>query len=138
MILAVDTTNQLADKVVLCSLAAGVLSFGIGVALLCWEWIAERPVRAAAKRASEDLQRPATDVATDSPLKAQGGPGEAINAITNLAKALKDLDRSTRLLVVSMFFFAVAGAAAFGDAVGNDEEDSSTPNGLRAPVTQIG
>ena len=118
-------TNDLAAAVVVLSLVAGVLGFLAGSAMLIYEWIIERPVRQMANRASRDLGTPVNQIAADSPIKAHGGLGEPINAIANLAKALKDLDRSTKLLVLSLAFFAVAAVAAVGDAVGTDDGDSS-------------
>ena len=107
-----------AEDVVTLGLIAGIVSFLAGAVLLVYEWWIERPVRSAAKQTSEELNTPETDLPAESPIKAQGGAGEAVNAIANLAKSLKDLDRSTRLLVVSLAFFAIAAAAAIGDAIG--------------------
>jgi hypothetical protein len=109
--------NNLTELVVILSLIAGSVLLIAGILLLISEWLAEREVRKVAKQAGEDLRKEPDKVAADSPIKAHGGLDSGINAVANLAKTLKDLERSARLLVVSLAFFAIAGAAAIGGAV---------------------
>jgi hypothetical protein len=103
--------------VIVVSLVLAGIAFAAGGYMLIFEWIAQQQLNRAARSASHDITTPPADLPDSSPIKAQGGIDSAVNAIANLAKALKDLDRSTRLLVISLAFLAVAAAAAIGGAV---------------------
>lgn len=115
----VATAAASADRtgpVVILSLILAGIAFVAGGYMLIVEWRAQQQLNKAAKSASRDITTPQADLQDSSPIKAQGGIDTAVNAIANLAKALKDLDRSTRLLVISLAFVAIAAAAAIGGA----------------------
>ena len=107
MLLAV-TQGELAERVVTVSLAMGIAAFLTGVVLMVIDWLSERELRKATRQAGQQL-----GVAS---AQGQGlaipGVGEAVNALANLAKALKELDRSTRLLLAAMVFLAIAAVGA--------------------------
>src|SRR5215467_3503747 len=100
------------EPIIVLSLVLAGIAFAAGGYMLIVEWIAQQQLNKAAKSASRDITKPPSKLPDDSPIKAQGGIDSAVNAIANLAKALKDLDRSTRLLVISLAFLAIAAAAA--------------------------
>lgn len=104
------------EPVVILSLVLAGIAFVAGGYMLIVEWRAQQQLSKAAKSASQDITTPSASLPDSSPIKAQGGIDTAVNAIANLAKALKDLDRSTRLLVISLAFVAIAAAAAIGGA----------------------
>jgi hypothetical protein len=85
MLLAV-TQGELAERVVTVSLAMGIAAFLTGVVLMVIDWLSERELRKATRQAGQQL-----GVAS---AQGQGlaipGVGEAVNALANLAKALKE------------------------------------------------
>jgi len=55
---------------------------------------------------------------SDEALAEQGAIGDAMESVAKLATSLKDLDVGTRILVVGLALYAVAGIAAGLDAIG--------------------
>jgi hypothetical protein len=107
MLLAVDKA-ELAERVVNVSLALGIGAFLIGVVLLLIDWVTDRQVRRAAKKASQQLITGVPEHGIKIP-----DLGSALGSLAEVAKALKSLDRSTRLLVVSLVLLAIAAVGAF-------------------------
>lgn len=105
------------DVVVWAATAAGVVTFLMGVL----EWFESRSAKSKVKHAADSAGVVATEQnASPENLARHGsvdfkGQWEALAA---LAKALKDLDASTRLLVVSLAFLGVSGATAGLEAIG--------------------
>ena len=95
--------DSLAVAVGWAGLVAGILLILMGAWMM---WI----------RRNQEIPRP--DPAT---LTEQGGPQKIIDSATDLAKALKDLDRGSRLMVVGVllvgFAALVAGVGEVADAV---------------------
>jgi disulfide bond formation protein DsbB len=115
MVVTAAASADHTGPVVVLSLVLGAIAFLAGGYMLIIEWRVQQQLNKAAKNASRDIMTPPADV-SDSPIKAQGGIDSAVNAIANLAKAIKDLDRSGRLLIISLAFLAIAAAAAIGGA----------------------
>ncbi len=108
MLLAVEKA-ELAERVVNVSLGLGIGAFLLGVALLIIDYVTDRQVRRAAKKATQELAKGVTDNRGIS----IPDLGTSLGALADLAKALKALDRSTRLLVVSLVLLAIAAVGAF-------------------------
>ncbi len=108
MLLAIERA-ELAERVVNVALVLGVGAFLIGVVLLIIDWATERQVRRAAKKATQQL---AQGVMEERGIKIPD-LGSSLGALAEVAKALKALDRSTRLLVVSLVLLAIAAVGAF-------------------------
>lgn len=88
-------------------IAAGVLLVVLATIDLILTWVAESAVRKAAKAAA---QKSVTVNGNQTILAEFGdGFGKTVDAIAKLAGALKDLDRSTRLYVLAVTFFALSG-----------------------------
>ncbi len=108
MLLAIEQA-ELAERVVNVSLALGIGAFLIGVVLLIIDWVTDRQVRRAAKKATQQLALGAID---EQGIKIPD-LGSSLGALADVAKALKALDRSTRLLVVALVLLAIAAVGAF-------------------------
>lgn len=113
-----DPVNALAERVVNWSIGLGVIAVLCGIVLGIMEVIAERQVKEAALAAAQDTKAVAPSGAKAGDAQAQSGLSTAVSAVAELAKALKDLERSARLLIVGLAFFAVAAVAAGADAIG--------------------
>ncbi|ODU64857.1 MAG: hypothetical protein BGO97_12995 [Micrococcales bacterium 70-64] len=88
-------------------ISAGVLLVILATIDLILTWVAEAAVRKAAKAAAQK----SVTVDGDRVALAEFGDGfgKTVDAIAKLAGALKDLDRSTRLYVLAVTFFALSG-----------------------------
>lgn len=98
----------MADLIAWASVGASTVLFLAGMYEIVISWRTNGKVRAAADKATTTSQ----SVADDTTLEAQSGidfKGQW-EALAALATALKDLDRSTRLLLLSLAFMAVAAA----------------------------
>jgi hypothetical protein len=104
------TATDTAVSIAWIATALGGLTFAIAVVSLGIEWSSERHLRRTAKHSADVLGTAATAKDGDIGVAAHSGVDAGINAIANLARALKDLDRSSRLLVMSVTFLAVAAA----------------------------
>jgi hypothetical protein len=124
----IAAVSELAERVVDWSIALGVISLVAGVVLGAFEFSAELKVKKAAAKAAEDAQDvgPSGQKAGDS--AAQGALASSVKSVAELASALKDLERSARLLVIGLAFFAIAAVAAGADAIAEDTgEQGSVP-----------
>lgn len=109
--------NDLARLMTYSSLAVGALLVIVGVILLAME---QASAQGKAKKALSNAARAAEAASKDAGTLAEQADslGGAFEGLSKLAAALKDLDVSTRLIVLGLGFFAVAGLSAGLDAVG--------------------
>jgi hypothetical protein len=108
-----------------CLVAAGVTLLVGLVAVLVGDLPAELAASKAAKKAGEEGQTNANEPdPAKRGAKAQGLK-DLVTPVTELAKALKDLTTSGRLLVIAVLFALVAGVAAGADAIGDDPATSA-------------
>lgn len=93
------------------SVVAGVILFLAGIGELIVSWRTNTNVRAAANNAAkvgEDVNKTPGSLEEHAGIDFKG----QWEALAALATALKDLDRSTRLLLLSLAFLAVAAASS--------------------------
>ena len=104
------------ELVVGSSIAMAIVLFAAGLIDLIQAWSTRKTTKEAVEAAATLAKSANAD--TDS-LKAQSAPDftGAWNALAALATALKDLDRSSRLFLLSLAFVAVAGAGAGIDGI---------------------
>jgi hypothetical protein len=118
--------NVLTERVVNWCIVLGVVSIAAGIAIGVFEFLAERNVKLAAAKAAEDVQTVAPSGAKAGDSAAQGAIASAVKSVAELATALKDLERSSRLLVIGVAFFAIAAVAAGADAIAEDADNEGT------------
>lgn len=114
-----ETTSELSQTVMWFSLVVGTLCVLVGLILTLIDAKRNATVAGdaakAAKKAAEKVELGST---TETELAAQGAIGDTLESLSKLASSLKDLDIGTRVLVLGVAFYAIAGIAAGLDAIG--------------------
>ncbi|OLB78080.1 MAG: hypothetical protein AUI14_13985 [Actinobacteria bacterium 13_2_20CM_2_71_6] len=87
---------------------SGIICLIAGIVFLILDYAAKASTLSAAKSAAAKLD----EKVGEGDLTEQGAVGDVLDSVANLAKALKDLDTGTRVLVLSVAFLAVAAVAA--------------------------
>lgn len=109
--------------------AMSVIVFLIGVVDLILSWKPKADAKAALGKAAAKAKE-VTAVEPEGDLTPQSATlKESWEALANLATALKDLDRSSRLFIVSLALLAVAGVALGLDNVGDAIADAIPQGG---------
>ncbi len=110
--------TELTERVVNASLIVGVLLMvGAGV-VAAFELASAAKVAAVATKATEGARDAATPTGDkEGDAQKQSAVATAVSAVASLATALKDLDRSTRMMTLALAFFAVAAVTAGADAI---------------------
>jgi hypothetical protein len=99
------------DAVSIVAIVASALLFLAGLVDIATSWTAAKATAVAIQRAATTAQQTNESAATLEAQSATDFKG-AWEALASLASALKDLDRSTRLLVLALAFLAVAATAS--------------------------
>ena len=120
-----DSASDLATAVTWFSLVAGSICLGVGLVVAIIEALRHREVSKEAKNAVQAAVSKATQTPSGEDLAAQGAIGDTMESLAKLATALKDLDIGTRILVLGVALYAIAGVAAGLDSVAA-AVDSST------------
>lgn len=118
MFVAVEAASPLTKRLVDACLPAGVLLLVLGVALAAYELWIEFKLRAAALAAAAAVKETGPGGTKEGDVQAHGALADTVTAVTELARVMKDLQRSGQVLVVGVLVLAVAALAAGLDAVG--------------------
>lgn len=105
------------------SVAGATILFIAGLVDLLMSWGDTKDVKTAVKdgaKQARDVAQKAEESTSNDSLQEYAGLDLSGNwkALAELATALKDLDRSSRLFMISLAFLAVAGATVGLDAIG--------------------
>jgi hypothetical protein len=119
-----DSASDLAAAVTWFSLVAGSICLAVGLVVAIVETLRHREVSKEAKDAVQAAVATAKEGKAET-LAAQGAIGDTMESLAKLATALKDLDVGTRILVLGVALYAIAGIAAGLDSVAA-AVDSST------------
>src|SRR4051794_14350106 len=103
------------------ALALSLVTFIVGCVDLKQSWNSSKVAKAAIETAAKRSEETTSTTVPDDQLQKQSaidfkGTWEALG---KLATALKDLDRSSRLFVLSLAYLAVAAAAAGAGEISN-------------------
>jgi hypothetical protein len=120
-----DSASDLATAVTWFSLVAGSICLAVGLVVAIIEALRHREVSKEAKDAVQAAVSKAKQTPSGEDLAAQGAIGDTMESLAKLATALKDLDVGTRILVLGVALYAIAGIAAGLDSVAA-AVDSST------------
>jgi hypothetical protein len=116
--------TTVSDWIALGSLIAAALLFVLGLVDLIATWGTKTKIKDAADAAAGVGKKISTDTANAAAKDGNLEDHAALDfsgqwkALAELATALKDLDRSTRLLTLSLAFLAVAGVTESLTAIG--------------------
>jgi hypothetical protein len=113
-----DAASDLSTVVMWFSLIAGSICLAVGLFVAIFETLRHREVSKEAKKAAEAaVTKAGQQTGEAGPLAAQGAIGDTMESLAKLAAALKDLDVGTRILVLGVALYAIAGIAAGLDAI---------------------
>ena len=114
-----DNASDLTETVMWFSLTVGSLCALIGLVVTLLDIARNRGVgKTAAAAVAKAEEKVSTGSTASEDLAAQGAIGDTMESLAKLASSLKDLDIGTRVLMVALAFYAIAGVAAGLDAIG--------------------
>jgi hypothetical protein len=113
----VGSDSNLPDIVTWFSLIAGTITLIAGATIAFIETLRRKEVADKAKQAADDAIAKAGQEQNDQTVKEQGALSDALDSVAKLATSLKDLDTGTRVMVLGIALYAIAGVAAGLDAV---------------------
>lgn len=113
-----DAASDLSTAVTWFSLIAGSICLAVGLCVAVVETLRHREVSKEATTAARAAVAKASQQAgAADDLAAQGAIGDTLESLAKLATALKDLDVGSRIIVLGVALYAIAGVAAGVDAV---------------------